>query len=50
MTHAEDGAGRGTRGALAGLIAALVRYAERPKNASDWQLRFQVQFLLATFQ
>jgi hypothetical protein len=24
--------------------------AERPKNASDWQLRFQVQFLLPTFQ
>ena len=23
--------------------------AERPKNASDWQLRFQVQFLLPTF-
>jgi hypothetical protein len=36
--------------ALAGLIAALVRYAERPKNASDWQLRFQVQLLLPTFQ
>lgn len=24
--------------------------AERPKYASDWQLRFQVQFLLPTFQ
>ena len=24
--------------------------AERPRNASNWQLRFQVQFLLPTFQ
>jgi hypothetical protein len=24
--------------------------AERPQNAADWQLRFQVQFLLPTFQ
>ncbi len=66
MTHAEDGAGRRTRAVLAGLIAALVlagmmhareagaaeddTEAERPKHASDWQLRFQVQFLLPTFQ
>ena len=37
-----------TQNPVADLIS--VHNAERPKNASDWQLRFQVQFLLPTFQ